>query len=252
MKKQHRGWPLNALRGKTVHFQGKWGDELERVRALVEAQQGTIAPVVIKSLDYAVLADLSAGKTIQKEIASLNAKGAHIQVLDATGIAGLAEPSSDQILQLIRERNDIDLFSKAVGSIHTRYANLPLSARYTFRGENFDGLDLSDFDFTTIEFEQCSFVGATLSNTSFRSTRRCDFSLAAGESTFFGDVEDSRFSDSALDSARFDGDIAGADFGSARLECLHVFYQCTARGRRCRRKQPARTSAELAPMRSNL
>jgi NAD-dependent DNA ligase len=75
---------LTAMLGKKIVFNGKFAfREQERLAALTEGQQGIVLEDLDSSVDYLVLADATAGKTIQKKAASLNAKGATIQVLDA-------------------------------------------------------------------------------------------------------------------------------------------------------------------------
>ena len=85
MAKQQRSSVLNRLAGKKVVFSGKfdYGVEL-RLKAMAQAQQGTVLDDLTDKVDYLVLADLNAGKTIQKKAASLNApRGATIQVINA-------------------------------------------------------------------------------------------------------------------------------------------------------------------------
>ena len=50
---------------------------------MAEAQQATVLDDLSDKTNYLVLADLTAGKTIQKKAMSLNGKGAAIQVMDA-------------------------------------------------------------------------------------------------------------------------------------------------------------------------
>ena len=95
--------PLHRLAGKRVLFQGKFdrGQE-ERLKAIAEAQQGEVVEDVDANLNYLVVPDLSAGKTIQKKVASLNGRGASIQVIDVDAFLKLAGPSDEEILGLIR------------------------------------------------------------------------------------------------------------------------------------------------------
>ena len=79
MSKRKRSGVLNRLSGKRLVFSGKFGYGVEEsLKALAEAQQGTVCDDLDAKVDYLVLPDLGTGKTIQKKALSLNAKGAAI------------------------------------------------------------------------------------------------------------------------------------------------------------------------------
>src|SRR5690349_11049665 len=110
---------LDRLAGKKVVFNGKfdWGVE-ESLTAMAKAQQGKIKDDVDLSVDYLVLADLNAGKTLQKKAMSLNAKGASIHVIDADAFRKLVEPSEQEILAMLRGGK-----SDALAEIYGTFSN---------------------------------------------------------------------------------------------------------------------------------
>jgi hypothetical protein len=102
MKKQS-GAVLKALLGKEVFLQGKFQyGEQDRLKAMPEAQQATIADDLDATVTHLVLADTSAGKTVQKKAATLVAKGATIQTLDAAGFEAMVTPTDAEVLELLR------------------------------------------------------------------------------------------------------------------------------------------------------
>src|SRR5690242_15784645 len=105
MAKRQQAGVLNRLAGKKLVFNGKYdrftyGVE-DKLKALAEAQQGTVVDDLDDKVGYLVLADLNAGKTIQKKAVSLNAKGASIQVIDADAFKKLVEPTEDEVVALL-------------------------------------------------------------------------------------------------------------------------------------------------------
>lgn len=208
---------LKALLGKKVHFCGKfnWGEQ-ERLQGMAEAQQAQIAEDLDNSVTHLVLPDLTAGKTVQKKVVSLNAKGAAIQVLDSAAFEALIAPTDAEILSLLRGGpKAADRFNKVLR------CNLPYGhslVKLTLTGENFDGLDLSAFNLGAIGFERCSFVGASFPGETIGPARECDFSSAKAEHLHFDSVDGSRFNGARLQECTFHGQLDRADFSGATLE----------------------------------
>jgi NAD-dependent DNA ligase len=76
MSRRQRSGVLNRLAGKKLVFSGKFSYGVEdALKALAEAQQGTVCDDLNDKVDYLVLADLSAGKTIQKKALTINGRG---------------------------------------------------------------------------------------------------------------------------------------------------------------------------------
>ena len=178
MAKAKQRVAAGRLAGKRVLFQGKfgWGDE-DRLRDRAEIQGATLAKALDAKLDYLVLPDATAGKTARQKAQSLIAKGAGIRVLDADDFGKLVEPTDGDLLNLIRGgKQNAGAFRQALGGHQSCVSGTKDKPTHTFAGENFDGLDLSDFDFDGIAFEDCRFVGATLNRTDFDLARGCDFS----------------------------------------------------------------------------
>jgi uncharacterized protein YjbI with pentapeptide repeats len=227
---------LSRLLGKTVCFQGKyaWGEQ-QRLRAMAEAQQGLIARDLDPSVSYLVLPDLSAAKTLQKKVVSLNAKGASIQIIDAAGFQQLLQPAADEVLALLRlGAGRAGGLGKVLGdSFQGAFQQPP---RYTFVGEKFDGLDLTGLDLRTIAFDQCSFVDAKLDSVRFGQASQCDFNKASARSATFAHINGSRFTGARLNRAEFTGSIANVDFSSTQMgyatftRCLSHPYIVTAEG----------------------
>lgn len=211
MAKRQKSSVLNRLSGKTLLFSGKFDYGVaDALKALAEAQQGTVCDDLHGKVDYLVLADLSAGKTIQKKAASFNAKGATIQVLDADGFRDLAEPTDDEILALLRA-GEAETFAKTRGS---RFYQASAS-RCTFHAEDFSGVTFKNAHLDDICFDRCSFVGAKLSDVYLGMTPGCDFSNATINTSQFADVPGCRFSKSTLAGCCFAGDFSESDFHGA-------------------------------------
>jgi uncharacterized protein YjbI with pentapeptide repeats len=212
---------LTRMLQKHVCFHGKFDyGAKERLTGMVEAQQGMVVEALDAAVDFLVLRDLASGKTIQKQVLSLNTKGAAVQVIDADAFEKLVAPTEAELLALIRGgKANADLFAKAVGSrsrpLH--YHHQTFQPFVTFTAEKFEDLELDGFDFGLIGFEQCSFARSKLANAGFASARHCDFSNAAAVAAAFGDVDGSRFLKADLESASFQGSLASTDFTGAIL-----------------------------------
>ncbi len=226
---------LNRLLGKKVAiegFKGRMGDIARNgLKAITEAQQGIVVDDLDKSVDYLVLADVSAGKTVQKQAIAFNAKGANIQVIDATAFKSMVEPTADEVLALIRAGgpNNAAVLYKSLNGAKGYYFRVSICAgisrmarpqvpHFTFVTEKFDGVDLSSFPFVdTIFFDQCTFAGATLSDAKFGTANGSDFSACKGGSATFQSVIGSRFVGADLKNAEF-ANFREADFTRAILD----------------------------------
>ena len=218
---------LNALQGKKVTFQGRFSRlnkyRLKRMEIVAEAQQAKIVQDVTGDVNYVVVVDLGEGKAAQAKAVALNAKGAGIQVIDADAFEKLITPTMDQVVRMIRGAKDnAPLLSKATGGTASHFV-MNRGPTYTISSENFDALDLSGFDFRSIDFQDCSFISADLSGTLFGSFVRCDLSKAKCEKHQFPNVRGSRFHSASLKGAQFQGSIEGADFKSADLEAARFW-----------------------------
>ena len=215
MAKRQRSGVLNRLAGKKIVFSGKfdYGAE-DALKALAAVQQGTVGDELDDKTDYLVVASLSAGKTIQKKAMSLNGKGAAIQVIDAEDFRQLAEPTTDEILALLRA-GETETYAKIVGHRSYHWNQPPRAA---FHGEDLSAATLSNAPLDDIRFEDCRFVGAKLKHVSFGVTTDCDFSKAAANSSEFGDVSSCRFKQAKLNDCEFAGDLSDADFTGASLD----------------------------------
>lgn len=216
MAKKKRPGLLDRLAGKKVVFNGKFGYGSEdSLKAIAQAQQGTVLDDLDAKTDYLILADASAGKTIQKKAAALTAKGAAIQVIDADAFKKLAEPTDEEIIALLRGGAS-DLYSKIYGMSYV-YARVQTPTRI-FHGEDLSGATVKSAVLVDTQFCDCNFVGAELDHVHIGSVADCDFSKVKGDSVHFGDVPRSRFVKCVLNEARFEGDFSNADFSGAALE----------------------------------
>ncbi len=216
-KRQHTG-VLNRFAGKKLVFNGKFGYGVEAsLKALAEAQKGTVRDDLDEKAHYLVLADLSAGKTIQKKVMSLNGKGAAIQVIDADAFTKLAEPTDEEILALLRG-GESEIFAKIYRWTGRRNQVNAKPAKTRFHSETLRGLKLFGVDFDDIEFSDCDFVSAEFDRVHLGSATHCDFSKITGERNCFGDVQGSRFANATLKQPRFEGHFSGADFTGALLD----------------------------------
>jgi uncharacterized protein YjbI with pentapeptide repeats len=215
MAKRQGAGALNRLAGKKLVFSGKFGYGVEDcLKAMAEAQQGKILDDLDAATDYLVLADASAGKTIQKNAVTLNGKGASIQVIDADAFRKVAEPTEAEILELLRA-GQCETYAKLHGPHYLLYGQ---PAKITYRAEDLGGAKLKNVMFHNIEFDGCSFAGAKLDNVHFARAADCEFSQANGEASHFGEVLRSRFQRATLIRCRFEGDFSQADFTAAALE----------------------------------
>jgi uncharacterized protein YjbI with pentapeptide repeats len=219
MAKKKGASALNRLAGKRVVFSGKFAYGVEEtLKAMAEAQQATVLDDLTDKVDYLVLADLSAGKTIQKKATSLNAKGAAIQVMEPAAFRELVKPTEDELLAILQDgtRGAEALRAAAPSVSHRDDGVAPECPRLV--GARLDGLDLSGFDFGGLAFENCTFLGAKLDGTRIVEALRCDFSKATGAAPRFGKIDCSRFAGANFSEAEFWGHLAGSDFTSARLD----------------------------------
>jgi uncharacterized protein YjbI with pentapeptide repeats len=216
MAKRQRSGVLNRLAGKKLVFSGKFSYGVEDVlKAMAEAQQGTVCDDLTDKVDYLVLADLSAAKTIQKKAMTLNGKGATIQVIDADAFKNLAEPTDDEILALLRAGE-----SETYGKIHrsSRYHSGTQTPKYTFHSEDLSTVTFKNAQLDEIHFEGCKFVGANFEQVTVPAATDCDFSKAVAVSSGFGDAPKCRFNKATLNGCHFAGDFSDADFTSAVLD----------------------------------
>jgi uncharacterized protein YjbI with pentapeptide repeats len=217
MAKKKLSAALDRFAGKKVVFSGKFGYGVEEsLKAMAKAQQATVLDDLTDKVDFLVLADLNAGKTVQKKAATFNGKGATIQVMDSAAFRELVKPTQDELLALLKDgkRGAEALAAIAVG--HSGQGVEPEAPRLV--GARLDGLDLSRFDFCSLAFENCSFIGATLDGTHIAEAIDCDFSKATGVSPHFFKIDRSRFANAKFSEADFCGHFNGSDFTSARLD----------------------------------
>ncbi len=218
MAKRQRSGVLNRLAGKRLIFSGKFGYGVEEsLKAMAGAQQGTLSDDLDDKVDYLVLADLSAGKTIQKKALALNGKGANIQIVDADGFKKLAEPTDQEILALLRA-GESGAYAKMCRPAFACSVATQTTSNRAFHSEAFSAVSFAHAYLVDIQFGNCNFSRAELDHAQFGSATDCDFSKATGDSSEFGDVAKSRFTKATLNKATFEGDFSGADFTGASLE----------------------------------
>lgn len=214
-KKPASGLP-NRLAGKRFVFSGKFGYGVEdSLKELARLQQGIVCDDLDPKVDYLVLADLNAGKTVQKKAMTLNGKGAAIQVIDVDNFKTLSDPTDEEVLALIRAGES----EKADAVRRSRHSYGHSSApEITYCSEDFSSTKLMNFDFSHIHFDGCTFKGSTIERVTIRTAKDCDFSNVSGEANQFFDVPGSRFRKAKLKQSWFTGEISGADFTGATLE----------------------------------
>jgi uncharacterized protein YjbI with pentapeptide repeats len=216
MAKRQQSSVLNRLAGKKLVFDGKFGYGVEdSLKAMAEAQQGTVHDHLDAKVDYLVLADLAASKTIQKKAASLNAKGASIQVIDADAFRALAEPTDEEIVALLKA-GESERYAKIRGPMYYRLGSQ--TPTRTFHSEDFGGANLENTNLDDISLSGCRFVGANFTQVRIVAASDCDFSKIKADSSLFGDVRRCRFKEAQLSSAQFEGDFSDADFTGAVIK----------------------------------
>jgi hypothetical protein len=91
-----------------------------------------------------------------------------------------------------------------ISNIDAGHSNcMPVSVRINFIKEDFQGVDLSNMNFSNTCMTECCFEGGDLSH--------CKI----------GSVADSSFKNANLSMASFHGDISGASFAYAMLDCTN-------------------------------
>jgi uncharacterized protein YjbI with pentapeptide repeats len=204
---------LNRLAGKKLVFSGKFGYGAEdSLKAVAEAQQGKVLDELDATVDYLVLPDAAAGKTIQKKAVALNGKGAAIQVIDVDAFRKLAEPTEAEILELLRAGR-----SETYTKLHGPYHYLQGQPKITYHGEDLHGANIQNVQFHDVHFDGCSFTGSKIENVYFARAADCDFSKSSCQPCRFGDVPRSRFQMATLKGGQFDGDLSEADFTGATV-----------------------------------
>ncbi len=209
------------LRGQRVLFYGRFTYELlSRLEGIAGAQNARIVDIIGKSVNYLIVPKLSERKNIQKEAVLLNARGANIQILDADAFEKLITPTATDISTIIRDgKTGARFIAQAFGENEDENPRgRPPSPAITITGCNFDGLDLSGFNFRRLAFKRCSFEGAALNGTEFGSAVDCNFSHAIGDAAIFRNIERSRFVKVILKGAEFVGHLVGTNFTDAILE----------------------------------
>jgi len=223
MGKRQAGGVLARLAGKTVCFQGKFGwGEKDRLRALAEAQQGVIIDELDASVTHLVLPDLTAGKTVQKKAASLNAKGAAIQVLAANDFETFAKPTSQEVVALLRSGPAAaPLVEKVLGSAVGYSFRHNASAQQVI-GEDFSKLDMTGFNLAAVAFRNCRFDGATLANAQIGSAEGCSFDDATCINTSLGVLNDCTARRANLAGAVLLGTLNNVDFTKASADRVKI------------------------------
>jgi len=184
---------------------------------MIQLQQGKLVDSLNKSVDYLVVADMSSGMPAQRKAQALNLKGASIQILDVADLDKIACPTEQDIIQIIRMgKKGRDILTKAVIRPERRRVG-NFGPPFTIRGESFDGLDLSGFEFRTIRFERCSFAGIVAKRTVFSAALNCNFKRANLKAARFGRVSGSEFCNSNVSGSIF-RHFDGADFTGAIME----------------------------------
>jgi uncharacterized protein YjbI with pentapeptide repeats len=242
---------LGRLAGKIIVFSGKFSrdDHEDVLRSRAEVLQANIADELDASTNIVVVPDLPGTKSLQKTVASLNAGGAQIKMVDPLGFSGMVLPTRDELLGFIRTGTAAAAtFAKAVCRPSDRghgYRGGDVLA--TFTGEQFDGLDLTGFNFGGIDFKSCSFVGARIGNTRFPHAVDCDFSKATGSEVKFDVVDRSRFVGAKLERLIIDAHLDGCDFTDARINGaeLHEWFFNADTEARPAKTGPVMTNAKL-------
>ena len=215
MAKRQGSGVLNRLAGKKLVFSGQFGySDEESLKAMAEAQQGKVVDDLNASVDYLVLPHAGAAMTIQKKALALNGKGASIQVIEADDFRKLAEPTSVEVLELLRSGRS-ETYAKLHGLMYYLGRRSPKSV---YQSENLDGVKLRHVEFHELRFDCCRFVDAELDHVYLEKATDCDFSKATAESSRFCDVPGSRFHKATITDCSFEGDLSGADFTGAKLE----------------------------------
>lgn len=212
------GAGLKRLLGQTVCFSGKfgWGVQ-DRLQKLAEAQQGIVVDDLDAAVNLLVLPDLNSGKTVQKKAASLNAKGASIQVIDADAFEKRVTPDAAEITALLHSgelAREIlaKIFPDAL--VHVRRASVqPL---FTIVGEDFSNHYLLGFRFSQIGLVDCRLDGAKLARAVFGLVERCSLNGSDASGATLGTIEKSSFVRAKLAGASFYGKLDEVDFAGAQ------------------------------------
>lgn len=195
---------LNRLANKSVMYHGKkfYYEQIETVKELTEFQQGRLLDKFSSSIDYLILDDLSQNKTLQQKVATLNAKGASIQVLDFNQFEQQFQPTDDDLWAVIQDGKAEE--QKAIFGGSNRYGVTVVP--HLLRHADLRGWNVAKVKFNNLSFQQCDFSNATLSTVEFQAFEDCDFTGAALTNVRFNDqVIRCNFASTQLTNVRFSG-----------------------------------------------
>lgn len=214
------GAVLKRLLGQTICFAGKfgWGVQ-DRLQKLAEAQQGIVVEDLDPSVNLLVLPDLNSGKTVQKKAASLNAKGASIQVIDAYDFEKRVTPDLAEITALLHSGpSGRDVLAKLSLGAGVSFRPTGIQVAFTIVGEDFSKHDLSGFELRQIALVDCRLNGAKLAGTQFASIERCSLDGCDGSAASFTRAHCSSLKGANLVGASFYGSLADLDFRDAQAD----------------------------------
>ncbi|HEY2585333.1 MAG TPA: pentapeptide repeat-containing protein [Tepidisphaeraceae bacterium] len=219
------GAVLKRLLGQTICFSGKfgWGVQ-DRLQKLAEAQQGLVVETLDASVNLLVLPDLNSGKTVQKKAASLNAKGASIQVIDADDFEKRVTPDLAEFIALLHSGPSArEVIAKIFSTIRPHASLGAVQPAFLIASESFADHNLSGFELGHISFIDCRFDGAKLDGARFGSVERCSFVRSDCSNATFGNILSCDFADASLVCAEVYGNLKETSIAGARADGLNVF-----------------------------
>lgn len=206
---------LDRLKNKNVFCTGRydWCDK-GYLDVMCNAHQAVVQKAISSSTDYLIVPTLKEGVTAQKQAASLNKKGASIQVIDFATFKQMTALTYDEVLKLMRAKLPDDF---RLGEVLDSFVNNRGPRKMVFQEEDLAGVSLNGCGFRGgEEFVACNWKNARLRMVDIGLAKSCDFSGASGYAVHLYDVEGSRFvgADFSIGTGRL---IAGCNFTSARL-----------------------------------
>ena len=217
------------LQGKSVYLGGNFYGTVDRWKALIPAEGGTIVDELTDQVDYLLLGH-SATANPQKKATKLNAQGAAIQVVSQADFEQQIRPTSDEAEAMLKggeiERwnrlfdDDLHMHRRSgrtIGSGSCRHADLHGTKLAGAKLIGFDCCDFKGADLSRclIVFTQCDLSDAKIDGVGMMRLMECE-----GLNLDFRGISEGRMNidKSNLSGGRFAGIRFHANFADCRLD----------------------------------
>ncbi len=196
--------PLAAAPESTLQspFKGK-RVVLEQTHASIEAmikiEGGIIESTLSESTDYLILGDTKKSSTLKKDVATLNNKGASIQIIQSGDIVSLCLPQNEDFIALLKEGDALRINS--ILEVASRTLDDPIE----IEGADLRDLELDDCFLQSVKFDRCNFQNALLNSVSFHVVTYSTFSGGNLTNVEFLSIERCTFKNTLMQNPNMKG-----------------------------------------------